>query len=288
MNTSAPRMYAGSHIHARNQYTPRRCRLFSRARYLQAIADMCKVKIHSKLAHLRTNTHTLSFLFQNRSFRYSYMNAHTPIRTLLSLSLSHLLSLSLTTSHSLTSFRDVHVASAYLHALGGLSHLLLAHPVGLFALAPSSTDTNISSSSNNNSSNTLRVPSTSDATARNVSIRPLDWQKLIGYISQRNNPYLPYMLPRIRCTAESVAGAVGTSDLCDDGLELWAVVEAARLCVRGRLRTSFGGATQTFEALEHMLLEACTRGDLELRLRSDSCCPLCSLWFCCLEKVLGI
>jgi hypothetical protein len=66
--------------------------------------------------------------------------------------------------------------------------------------------------------------------------------------------------------AESVfVCANNVSEVCDDDLELWSVVEAARLCVRGRLRTSFGGATSTFEALEHMLLEACAREDIELR-----------------------
>ncbi len=151
--------------------------------------------------------------------------------------------------------RDTCVASAFLKALGGLSHLLLAHPVGLHALALT-----------NGSWNPLRVGQSQDEPQRSVGIRPLDWQRLIGYISQRNQAHLAHVLPRVRCMAESVfVCANNTSEVCDDDLELWSVVEAARLCVRGRLRTSFGGATLTFEALEHMLLEACAREDIELR-----------------------
>ncbi len=44
---------------------------------------------------------------------------------------------------------------------------------------------------------------------------------------------------------------------------MWAVVEASRLLIRSKLRSSFGGPVQTFEALEHMLLEACTRAEMD-------------------------
>lgn len=44
---------------------------------------------------------------------------------------------------------------------------------------------------------------------------------------------------------------------------MWMVTEAARLLIRSKLRSSFGGPVQTFEALEHMLLEACTRAEMD-------------------------
>ena len=50
--------------------------------------------------------------------------------------------------------------------------------------------------------------------------------------------------------------------LAEEGL-MWAVVEASRLLIRSKLRSSFGGPVQTFEALEHMLLEACTRAEMD-------------------------
>ena len=44
---------------------------------------------------------------------------------------------------------------------------------------------------------------------------------------------------------------------------MWLVVESARVLVRSKLRSAFGGPVQTFEALEHMFLEACTRAEMD-------------------------
>jgi hypothetical protein len=47
---------------------------------------------------------------------------------------------------------------------------------------------------------------------------------------------------------------------------MWMAMEAARLLIRSKLRSSFGGPVHTFEALEHMLLEACTRAEMDGQL----------------------
>jgi len=83
-----------------------------------------------------------------------------------------------------------------------------------------------------------------------------------GAAPQRNFFDLPALLPRMAMAAEGAAKADGRhaplgsgAAWAADTAQLWAVVEAARFCVRARLRSSFGGPMQTLEALEHMLLE---------------------------------
>ena len=80
-------------------------------------------------------------------------------------------------------------------------------------------------------------------------------------MSQRSHPQLLATLPRMYalasslsplCPAQKFGGQV--DEMGQASLELWAVTEAAKLCAKGRLRTSFGGPMQTFEALEHVHL----------------------------------
>ncbi|XP_022748650.1 serine/threonine-protein kinase SMG1-like isoform X2 [Durio zibethinus] len=105
---------------------------------------------------------------------------------------------------------------------------------------------------------------------------------ILSYISQRWKVPLSSWIQRLihmcRSSSDSILGQleeigiVGADDLCldikveEDALEKlcsvnnlagawWAIHEAARYCISTRLRTNLGGPTQTFAALERMLLD---------------------------------
>ena len=149
------------------------------------------------------------------------------------------------------------ISRTYLSLLGRISHLLLIHPPRLFCKL-SSADLGVHDYQR-------------DFLKFNVSsMRTVDFQRFIGYISQRVTLEISLFFPRAWSISQSLPGPRSGREGIPQELEGWAVVEAARFCVKSRLRTSFGGPMQTFEALEHMLLEASARGELELRATASA------------------
>jgi hypothetical protein len=168
---------------------------------------------------------------------------------------------------------DKRVAGDFLWALGQVGHAALLHPPRLLS---------------RHYSPLLGVREWQRELAGEAGVagmRALDLPRFISYISQRGHADLPSLLPRMLFVSEAVSlqasstaampqgeagvervagGKVGyargglgehapwewEAEVC----ELWALVEAARFCVRSRLRTSFGGPMQVLLLLFLLLL----------------------------------
>ncbi|XP_052179665.1 uncharacterized protein LOC127792986 [Diospyros lotus] len=131
---------------------------------------------------------------------------------------------------------------------------------------------------------------------------------ILSFISQRWKMPLSSWIPRLIHTCRSSKGSslaqleeTGNTGVNDLGLEIkveedvlericsvnihagawWAIHEAARYCITTRLRTNLGGPTQTFAALERMLLDIAhvlqldnEKNDGNLNITGSSCIHL--------------
>ena len=189
----------------------------------------------------------------------------------------------------------VTVADRYLEILGRVSHVMLLYPVRLI-----SSKVLLDSMGEELGLPTwlrLLVAGKGGGGSTVATLRSVDLQRVMAFFAQRSQADMLAAMPRlfaISSAASKVRGdslgekqsrGVGCGVLeFVDGLEratedggrvvtagrsmteeglMWAVVEASRLLIRSKLRSSFGGPVQTFEALEHMLLEACTRAEMD-------------------------
>ncbi|KAI9209426.1 uncharacterized protein BJ171DRAFT_117404 [Polychytrium aggregatum] len=97
----------------------------------------------------------------------------------------------------------------------------------------------------------LQPSKDADQTPALLSIDPSgslsDW--LIKLFQSCNNDEIARQYPQASLDSSTFVEAISS----DDNLMFWALWEAARYCILARLRTSFGGPKQTFEAIEFSL-----------------------------------